>query len=302
MFNNAIQEIKDSGETTRDDLMERNFDFIWDHLQYLSTHAEYHAVEMAETIESQILEGFKLNELEDALNKNNPNDPVLIKFHQMLKSNIEDEYFGGIKNNRNAYIILDGANTILEDLMVDPTARGDSSLGDKLSTDLNDYRESTYNVDMFDSAFNKIRTHSNLPIVIEPYNYIDGDHIMLKEMSYNALKEVYLAEGLNGLRNYQFLVPAYITDSGDIFGHDERISGSNENSHKFVVIQTFNLYDQIVNIDPEFESGEQYESAINRHERMLSAIYILGIMITAVSVFIVLYFFTLYNNLLDDID
>lgn len=41
---------------------------------------------------------------------------------------------------------------------------------------------------------------------------------MITEMTYEQLKSVYVKEGITGLRNYQFLVPIYITDTGDIFG------------------------------------------------------------------------------------
>ena len=302
MFNNAVREIKNSSETARTDLMEHNFDFVWDYLQYLTMHAETHSVQLANQIEEELTENFDLDKLEEALNTNNTKDPTLVRFHRILREFIVDNHFGNVRNNRNSYIILDGSDTILEDMFVDPDARQeDNPLGMDISTSLTDYRESTYNKEMFDSAFNKIRTHSDQPIVIEPYNHIDGEHKMYSEMNYNNLRELYLSEGINGLRNYQFMVPAYITDTGDIFGNYDTINNSDDISHKFIIIQTFNLYDQILNIDPDFETSEQYESAVARHERILSAIYVLGIIIVAVSVFIVLYFFTLYNNLLDDI-
>ena len=71
----------------------------------------------------------------------------------------------------------------------------------------------------------------------------------IEKPSIEALKANYMKYGLESLRYIQFLAPAYITDTGDIFGVDDiDVYGvRHDDNHKLVVVQTFNLYDQLTN-------------------------------------------------------
>ena len=70
-----------------------------------------------------------------------------------------------------------------------------------------------------------------------------GEHIP----STAILRAKFQENGLDALKNIQFLAAAYITPEGDIFGVDDiDIHGVKTSNHKIIVVQTFNLYDQIM--------------------------------------------------------
>ena len=74
-------------------------------------------------------------------------------------------------------------------------------------------------------------------------NTVYGEHIPSLQLLHDKFK----ANGLDALKNIQFLAAAYITPEGDIFGVDDiDIHGVRTFNHKIVVVQTFNLYDQIM--------------------------------------------------------
>ena len=62
----------------------------------------------------------------------------------------------------------------------------------------------------------------------------------------DELKAQYLSKGLIALDSYQFLVPTYIEDTGDITGiQDVSPTGIHQQSNKMYVIVTFNIYEVI---------------------------------------------------------
>ena len=121
----------------------------------------------------------------------------------------------------------------------------------------------------------------------------------IKEATYNTLEEVYVNEGIDGLRNYQFLVPVYITDTGDIFGQADTVQGIKVDNHKFIVIQTFNLYDQLISYKPDFGDDDYLHRLNIRCDNILNSLYILGIVVCILIVFIILYFLSIYNALIE---
>lgn len=64
--------------------------------------------------------------------------------------------------------------------------------------------------------------------------------------SISSIKDSYKANGLDALKNYNILVPAYITDDGDIFGvPDVDNHGLKISNHKLFIVQEYNIYDAI---------------------------------------------------------
>lgn len=297
MCDYAIITIKNTKESAIINVKKRDFEAIWAYVESLKQVAEEQTDQIAINIEQEIRNNYDLEQLETELDNNNP---VYEKeIHDIIRSNIDGVYLGDIKNNRNSMIVLEGYNTIMEDLFVDPDSRENKVSIDKPIITLSDYRETTYNVQLFDSAIRKIRTHTNHTIIIEPYNYLGDDHMKIKEGNYSTLEDVYLKEGITGLRNYQFLVPVYITDTGDIFGQKDIVNGKRQDNHKFIVIQTFNIYDQILNLKPEFGDDDYLGNMIRNYDNILMSLYILGIVVCAIIVLIVTYFASLYNLLID---
>lgn len=294
---NAILSIKNSRAAAIEDVKKRDFDTVWMSILNYMEDAEKQTSSVATNIENDIRANFDLKDLQTKLD--NGDVEAREKLSEIFRENIDGVYIGKVNNNRNSIIILEGYDSIVEDLFVDPESREEGAVIENPSSPtLSQYQNTTYNKELFTSAVRKIRTHTDKIIAIEPYNYIKGEHEKIHEMNYHNLERVYINEGVQGLRNYQFLVPVYITDSGDIFGQKDIENGVPQENHKFIVIQTFNIYDQIMFNSPEF-GDDDYIGRINaRYDRILNSLYIMGIIICTLIVFIIVYFFSLYNILI----
>lgn len=294
---NAILSIKNSRAVAIEDVKKRDFATVWMSILNYMEDAEKQTSGVATNIENDIKATFDLQDLQYKLDSGDKE--ARTKLSEIFRKNIDEVYVGDVNNNRNSIIILEGYDSIVEDLFVDPESREEGAvIKNPSSPTLSQYQNTTYNKELFTSAVRKIRTHTDKIIAIEPYNYIKGEHEKIPEMNYHNLERVYINEGVQGLRNYQFLVPVYITDSGDIFGQKDIENGVPQENHKFIVIQTFNIYDQIMFNSPEF-GDDDYIGRINaRYDRILNSLYIMGIIICTLIVFIIVYFFSLYNILI----
>lgn len=297
---NTISNVKTAREEQIIDVRKRDFEAVWGVLELFQSQANAQAETIAKKIEQEIYDNFDLNELEQKLNEE---DPVYTKkLYELISKCVQDVRLNGIENNRNAMIVLEGYDTIIEDLLVDPNSRSeDVELKDPTSNSIYKYRDTTYNREMFDTAMRKIRNHTDSSLIaLEPYNYLNHNdkHEKIKEATYETLERVYVNEGIKGLRNYQFLVPVYITDTGDIFGQSDTVQGIKVDNHKFVVIQTFNLYDQLITFKPDFGDDDYMHRLNVRYDTILNSLNILGIVTCALIVFIILYFLSIYNALI----
>ena len=298
--NVAIRSVKDARQDQIIDARKRDFETIWGTLQMYLNRSKEQTKNIAMSIENDIKTSFDLTALEQGLDENDPEYNSAI--YDIIISHICGVHFGGLENNRNSMIVLEGYDTIIEDFLVDPDSREEDKQDIVTSgRSLLDYKDTTYNIKLFSSAMQKIRNHTTGIIAIEPYNYIDNpDHNMISEMNYANLEKVYVEEGIVGLKNYQFLVPMYITDTGDIFGQQDIEHGVRQDTHKFIVIQTFNLYDQLTSVKPDIGDDDYLARMNARYDEMLNMLYILGTVAVIMITIIVIYSFSLYNILLDE--
>lgn len=298
-FDRVIVSIKNSRYRAIEQSKERDFESVWAYIQVLRSNSLIQTSNLANKIEYQINEEFDMEQLEQALNSGDKETQE--KLYKIFRDNIEGVYLDdAVKNNRNSLIVLEGYDTIIEDKLVEPIARANNDEFSRETHHFNDYCQKSFNKPLFKSAINKLRSHStNQLIALEPFNYLSDkqteDHEMITEMSYKNLKSVYVKEGIDGLRNYQFLVPIYITDTGDIFGNDDIVGGIPQDTHKFILIQTFNIYDQLLSIKPDYSDTQYVENINQRYDSILNMIYLCGIIICIVIVIMILYLFSIYN-------
>lgn len=290
LYNYAIDYTKQVEKETITQAENAEFDKIWDHLQNLLSLANLNASNASSDIERDIKSEFKdLNKLKVALDKKDPECEQQI--HDIFARHTEGNYLNGIDNKRNAFLILSGDGWIKEDYTVDPNTDEDVYSNKQFAK----YLDSTYNKELFKTALFQIRNHSNSIIAIEPVDPETKDHIMIDEISYSNLKKIYENEGIYGLRSYEFLVPVYITDTGDIFGQKDIIAGEPQQNHKFIIIQTFNLYDQIIKGHPTYQDKVYKKQIAIRYNQMINVLHILGIVICVSIIVSILYIFSLYN-------
>ena len=179
------------------------------------------------------------------------------KLPSLILDNIKGKYLYNIQNGSNDVFVIATRNGVVIN-----TDISKNNLPYHLIEDEMNYQ---FNYALAENAFENILNHNDFNIIYyEPKQPENGkdDHKVITVASFNALKEVFEQEGINGLKNYTVLVPTYITDDGDIFGTpDIDINGPAKN-HKLIVVQRFNIYDVLMHIhskDLELNK-QQYES------------------------------------------
>ena len=289
-FEFAIDQVKIEEQKQVTALKDRDFDVIWDYLNSCIDVAESDAQNLAANIESSILNKFDLDKLEENLNNGKRSELV-----DLVDECIDDYQLSStVKNNRNSCIVLEGYDRIIADRTIDLSRIDKRFHHFKFS----DYEKIAYNVPLLSTAERQIKNHtSTTPITIEIYNYIENsNHTKINSCTYNNLKKVYETEGIEGLRNYQFLAPAYITRNGDIFGNLDLKEGNQNDNHKFIVLVSFNLYDQIIKMRPDFEQNSYYKNIGTGYENILTAIYMAAVITCIVFLIISIFYVKSYND------
>lgn len=105
--------------------------------------------------------------------------------------------------------------------------------------------EHQINKTLYSNTIQKIFTSSDSILYIEMEK--NGEHTNIPTPTLANLKKVFDEKGIEGIKNIEFIVPSYITETGDIFGvHDVSNSGFLTKNNKIVVVYGFNLYDMLV--------------------------------------------------------
>lgn len=190
-----------------------------------------------------------------------PDEMVLVKqmdsgdpkaeYIKVFKENIRGHYFNGIKNDHNDAFVADRDGVLLDmSLNFQPT---------KMPVKWSDHWQLHYNKELAANTINLIIAKDNSMLFWEYLPSDNPDHYMVTKPDMDELRELYMREGLEGLKNIEFFAPAYITENGDIFGvEDFDNSGNHVENHKIIVVQGFNLYDQIM--DRHAAEIERYDA------------------------------------------
>jgi hypothetical protein len=174
-----------------------------------------------------------MHELQVQFNESGYQDP---RFLNTVAKSIKGRYMYDIRNTDNDIFLISRSGIIL-DMNVNNF--------DKAYRTFDEEAEAHYNGRLLYEAFNKLLSHKDTNLIYyEPTSPHVRGHLVVNKPSRNDLKKIYYLEGLEGLRGYIFLVPAYITDDGDVFGvPDISPDGTVNKNHKIIVVQRFNLYD-----------------------------------------------------------
>ena len=162
------------------------------------------------------------------------------KLNQIILDNIRGKYLYNIRNSNNDIVVI-SRNGIMMDLNLTKFDTTYRSFDDEAKHHFND--KLTY------AAIDNIMLHRDSAMIYyEPGKPDDTEnHVLIQEPTKEALKDVFMKEGYEGLKGYVVLVPAYITDDGDVFGTPDISSdGLATNNHKIIVVQRFSLYDIVM--------------------------------------------------------
>lgn len=155
------------------------------------------------------------------------------------------------------------------------------------------------NVELFNNSIQSmIRQDVTTMFVEESVISDDENHKVVTRMTESELISIVEAEGLNGIKNYTFLVPVYIMENNDIFGTNDIIGGRRVANNKFILVQRYNLYDYIrlYHINEQFD----HEATEYQFNTIFTLIYIF-IIIYALSIIIfIIYSILVLNRAIDE--
>ena len=292
MYKNVIDKTQNNKETTIESIKKEQFNVIWSSLIALQLQSEKKVTEISQNIEKDIL-NLSQEELEQ-LKEDMSNDVINQNLHEILNSNIKGKSLNEINNHMNGIVVMtiDG---YMEDFNYHRANTSNNYNIRLWETTINN----SYNKELEKDAIDKILNRNSGIIALESFNLIkDDNHVMINELTYDSLLDVFFKEGINGLRNYQIFVPYYITDFGDIFGTPDILHGAKINNNKLIVAQEFNLYDQIMQNQDGLFNDDQIRNVATRYTELLRLLYIFGISLIGSVTCLILYLFNIYNNLL----
>ena len=295
-YKNLITLVKDNCEKTTEAFKEEQFKLIWSSLDNLRLQAEKEVSRISEEIEKDILAltDEQLANLQYDMTNNIHNQDL----HEILMKNIESQSLNDISNHRNGIVVLSSKG-----YMEDFNYRRAKNLSDECASSFRaweDSIENSYNEELEQNAIDKLLNRTSGIIALESYDLIHNDaHIKIKELNYESLFKVFLAEGMEGLRNYQIFIPYYITDIGDIFGNPDISQGIKVDNNKIIIVQEFNLYDQIMIGHSDILDDHAINSITSRYNELLRWLYIVGIVLVSAVCGLIFYFCTIYNDIID---
>lgn len=92
--------------------------------------------------------------------------------------------------------------------------------------------------------------------------YTDSD-FKVKEPNNYILRQLISKNNIYSLKNYNILIPSYITDTGDIFGvPDIDAHGLPNDNNKIIIVREINMFDIV---SPYIDSLNQYDILIDRY-------------------------------------
>lgn len=133
-------------------------------------------------------------------------------------------------------------------------------------------------------------------LVEEKVSNIKG-HELITTMDQDKLFEIFTNEGLDGIKDYTFLVPVYIMKNNDVFGVADIIDGQRIDNNKFVIVQRYSLYDYIktFHLDSQVNIGIHF-----KFEHMFFMFYLFIILYVSLSILTIVYFISIFNRSVED--
>lgn len=240
IYGYVIQETSSVQDNIIDSINDERFDLLYSFIESTYNEAEFKVQKVSTNIQNE-LNSMDKESIKTDLDQTGHSEEM----YECIRRNIENECLNGVDNHRNGIIVMtmDG---IYEDLSLSRAASNEEELVLNWECVIN----RSFNKELQKEAINKIINHSGSEhelIVVENENLSKNkNHKLISSFSYDKLKYIYLTEGLEGLRNYNIYVPAYITEEGDIFGQRDIVHGVQQYNYKIILVQEFNIYDQLI--------------------------------------------------------
>ena len=200
--------------------------------------------------------------------------------YKVVSPLIKDLYLSNIKNDRNDIFVATNDGIIADFSLSQIPYWDETTTSNPTILSWQQYIDTSSNSDLTKESVNLILDQVNCIIFNERFN-TNGDHMIILQPYLSEMKKVYIEEGIDSLRNYTFLVPSYITDDGDIFGNIDIEHGYRYTTYKIIIVQEFNIFDQLKNNYPNVINENRYESIDNMFLQKLTTGNIIGLLIIA---------------------
>ena len=292
VYTNIIVSVKRAHQDISYNFKEAQFESIMLYYDELKVTAFHNAINVATNIESDIRENINLNSLKEDMD----DGTIPQELYDILENNCKGVSLNNIENGRNGIVVMSNGE-ILIDYNYGRTKLSAGIEQRTIETD----RKRTWNKSLFDDAITKIinKTNSDDMIAIEMFENTNVEnHTQIKIANYSNFRKIYMEEGIHGFIRYSFFVPAYITEHGDIFGQKDIDKGIMQENHKFIILQEFNLFDQIQKYHLEFLLNDDEAAVLAEHEVAVNALYILGMVLIASYIIVVIVLSNVHNTVI----
>lgn len=268
MYNVNLNDIKDYYEISITLQKHQEFESVWLLLNEKRAKAKTFVAGVANQIQNDIQNTCDMDTLENELAAGIISDQL----EEIFRSNLQGNYFSGVQNSRNDLFICT-KDKIIADYSYNTANEGPYDSWD-------DFLLSYSNKPLSEDTIQKLRDQDDTGLLItEREGSLNPNHILYDHIGKDELRKVYMEEGLEGLSTYSFLVPAYITKYGDIFGKPDIISGHRVDNNKLIVVQQINIYDQIMNSHSDY-SVEGSKTLSIYYNKVIINLYLLGIFLS----------------------
>lgn len=287
LYSYLTQTINKSQQAYIETSINSSFNGIENYIGELSFNASQKASNLAQDIETEIRTKYPdLDVLKKEMSKKDYSD-----LDELISLVVSDKmYLNGVENNRNSVFV-----TTNKDIIFNPDYDSITNNNkDKYET-WEEFINTNYNKDLANNAYHELATMPDSYIFIEPYRSDFNDHIYYRKVDIHTLRSVYEKEGIEGLKNYQLLVPAYIKNTKDIFDSPEISVGVKQDTYRLIVIQRCNIYDQIMENKP-YLAESSTEDLIKNKDNLLTLAYVIGIFIVIIFLAFISFGIMLFNN------
>lgn len=287
-----VSNLKGINDTT-DDITEIEWTFVKAVITEDYLAARMQARVVAEDITEKIKYAYPdLGEMRYELE--NPQEVDNPEYLKIMRQSTQGVYLNDVNNDENDIFVCTRKGIIMDVSPSSPAHYGgdwESIIGRSTNPELSK------------NAFALLFNHSSNMIYLEHHVFHIKDESLPslpQSSSIENLHEFYVKYGLNGLKHVQFLAPAYITDTGDIFGvEDINIRGVKTNNHKIIVVQTFNAYDQLVARHlGELEKFNTLKTKMVGEHRTILIEHAFIVIIAVILVVVITYFMMVFNNVI----
>ena len=246
---------------------------------------------------NKIQQDIKLQLDEETLKNSFANNLPYPEFDQVLRSSLQKNVFtrySQINQNRNSMFVILNGKLIASYAHYDAATQ---SIKMGYGADIYDFISNNfYNVESGHYALNKILNQDNGYIIWQRRDPSNSNIPKIENITISDIHNIFLNYGIDALKSFEFLIPVYITEYGDVFGNYDDHTIDAKNKDKIIIVQKLNITDYVNFYCPElFDISEYNEQVTKDYENLMTMLNIF-IIIECLSIIAYAILFVGYYN------